>query len=518
MGTIDIDNFFEKHHIKIIVIFLILILISRIYKFGELPLAIGVDEAGAAYDAYSIANYGVDRYLNSAPVYLINFGGGQSVLYAYLNALLIKITGQDNILISRLPELIMFLMAIFVSYKLVEKKQDKKTAIVFTFLIIVCPWLIAQCRYGLDCYLLGPMFMLDLYLLENAKKSWHYIIAGISVGITLYTYSLSWIILPAFLLIWVIYHLYTKTTTIKNVVILAITVFLFALPLILFLLSNMGVINIEKIGIFTIPKLYEFRAGEISILNLFLSSIKSLKTIFNPGVFLYYFEIPFFIIGIIVGIKDVFINSKKREYSFLTFMTITFLTILIANLLICVTSSTKANILYIPINYFIAIGTLQVIKNTKMLWIVFGITYIILFSIFEIKYYTNDAIKENHMYEDIYLTNAINYIRAEKLENKEIHVYTYKKAEPYIYVLLNEKMSPYEFDKTKNVEKINTNEKSSVIITRKIGNYYFNDGKIPEKYEEDKIYIVDKKYNLVIDELESLGYMKEQLEGFYILK
>ena len=167
MKEINLNEFFEKYSKQIIIIFLILIFISRIYKFGTLPAAIGVDEAGAAYDAYALANYGVDRYLNSFPIYLINFGGGQSVLYAYLNALLIKLTGQDNILISRLPELLMFLMAIFVSYKLIEKKQDKKTAIVFAFLIIVCPWTIVQSRFGLDCLLLGPMFMIDLYLLES---------------------------------------------------------------------------------------------------------------------------------------------------------------------------------------------------------------------------------------------------------------------------------------------------------------------------------------------------------------
>ena len=433
MKTINIDEFIEKHYIKIIIIFLILILVSRIYKFGTLPLAIGVDEAGAAYDAYSLANYGVDRYLNSYPVYLINFGGGQSALYAYLNALLIKLTGQENIFISRLPELLMFLMAIFVSYKLVEKKQDRKTAIVFTFLIIVCPWLILQSRYGLDCYLLGPMFIFDLYLLENAKKSWHYIIAGISVGITLYAYSLSWIIMPAFLLAWVIYHLYTKTTTIKNVIILAITVFLFALPLILFLLSNMGIINIEKIGIFTVPKLYEFRSGEISILNIFTNGLDSIKTIFLSKNALYYFEIPFFIIGLIVGIKDLYDTSKKREYSFLAFMTLSFLIILIMNLLDHITSTTHCNILYIPIMYFTTIGILRATKNRDIMWIIIIVIYAIAFIAFEIYYYKDYSKMQRHQYEDIYLTKTLEYIKNEKIQdNKEIYIYTYRKAQPYI--------------------------------------------------------------------------------------
>ena len=76
-----IDNFINSHYKIILAVFFILVFITRIYKFGEIPSFIQVDEAGAAYDAYCLAEYGVDRYLNSYPLYLINFGGGQSVLF-----------------------------------------------------------------------------------------------------------------------------------------------------------------------------------------------------------------------------------------------------------------------------------------------------------------------------------------------------------------------------------------------------------------------------------------------------
>ena len=55
---INLDDFVEKHFNKIIIVLFILVGISRIYKFGSLPKAIGVDEAGAAYDAYCLAEYG----------------------------------------------------------------------------------------------------------------------------------------------------------------------------------------------------------------------------------------------------------------------------------------------------------------------------------------------------------------------------------------------------------------------------------------------------------------------------
>ena len=85
----SIDKFCNNNYKKIWLVFLVIIFISVIYKFGEFPKWIHVDEAGMAYDAYCIANYGVDRYLNSYPVYLQNFGGGQSALACYITVFFI---------------------------------------------------------------------------------------------------------------------------------------------------------------------------------------------------------------------------------------------------------------------------------------------------------------------------------------------------------------------------------------------------------------------------------------------
>lgn len=162
-NKISIDEFCEKNYKKILFIFIILIIISRIYKFGELPKALGLDEAGTAYDSYCIANYGVDRYLNSFPLYLINFGGGQSALYAYISAIFIKIFGA-NIITYRLPTLIVFCIGIICSYLLISEYKNKKTALLFTFLIIICPWHIIYSRIGLDCNLLSRNVYVRLIL------------------------------------------------------------------------------------------------------------------------------------------------------------------------------------------------------------------------------------------------------------------------------------------------------------------------------------------------------------------
>ena len=68
----------------------------HLYRLVDVPYGLNVDEAGAAYDALCIARFGVDRYLNSWPVYFVNFGDGQNALYIYMLALSFKIFGLSK--------------------------------------------------------------------------------------------------------------------------------------------------------------------------------------------------------------------------------------------------------------------------------------------------------------------------------------------------------------------------------------------------------------------------------------
>ena len=72
----NIARFVDKHY-KLLVIFPFLIMLfTTVYNLDKVPYGMRVDEAGMAYDAFNLAKYGVDRYLNKFPIYLINFGGG----------------------------------------------------------------------------------------------------------------------------------------------------------------------------------------------------------------------------------------------------------------------------------------------------------------------------------------------------------------------------------------------------------------------------------------------------------
>ncbi len=66
-----------------------------IYRIEDIPLAYNIDEAGMAYDALNIVNYHTDRHLYHFPVYFVSYGDGQSALYTYLAAGLIRLFGYS---------------------------------------------------------------------------------------------------------------------------------------------------------------------------------------------------------------------------------------------------------------------------------------------------------------------------------------------------------------------------------------------------------------------------------------
>lgn len=450
---LKLDNFCEKHYKKVWIFFVLIFIVTVAYKFGELPNSIGVDEAAGAYDASNIANY----------------GGGQSVLLCYLAVLCIKIFG-NNIFAYRLPFLLIYIITIIVSYLFVSKSKNKKMALLFTFLIITCPWNIISTRKALDCNLYGGMLMINLFLMNRAKKNYQYILAGISVGITLYSYSLSWITMPIFLGIWAIYMLYINKITIKQLILFSIPIIVLAIPLLYFLLVNYGIAQRTKFGIFTVPKLPIFRNSEIAISNIWTSGLESLKVIFiNKGT-IYLMCVPLFIIGYMTSIKELIQNIKQKEYSITSVMVIAFTTILMGLLTASIQTANKANALYIPILYFVMIGILEIFKNSKTLLIIYMTFISLSFICFEYSYYTNDAyhIDTSARFDDNSFYKIVEKLEAnEEMASIKKRVFIYK-FEPDIYQLYATQMSPYEYNE-KAVKKLVKGKE----IRSQIGKYHY---------------------------------------------
>ena len=446
---------------------------TSVYKVGLVPYGLHVDEAGMAYDALSIANYGVDRYLNPYPVYFINYGGGQSAMYTYLAAFLVKIFGYSVICI-RLPAIILRLITFVVIYYIIriEYKDDSVRTLIFLLILAVCPYFIMQSRWGLDCNLLVHFLTISVGILTTAvhhSSTKLYLLSGFSFGLTLYTYALSYIIIPAFLLLTLSYLLLVKRINKNQVLMVMIPVFLIAIPLMVMILVNKGIIP-EYRGLFTIPLLHLYREGEISLNhipeNLYI--ILTLISFDNPNVFgrqlfynaipyfgtMYYFAVPFFVIGIISSFKICSHSIKCREFNINTIFVSWFLSVLVCQLLILEPNINKANAAFIPIIFFITEGIVIIAQRTKTIIIGIVILYLLNFFLFFNYYYFQYNLDSKCLigFPTDYI-DAVYY--SKNLNSKKIVILNNIAAAPYIYVLLANQVSPYCF--RKNNIKIDCN-------------------------------------------------------------
>jgi len=141
---------------------LLIAVLTRILFLEDVLQGLHIDEAGMAYDAFCLANYGCDRFLNKWPVYLINYQSGQSALYAYCSALLMKIIGINYYAI-RLPAAISGIATVICGTLLVRDALGKKWSLLAMLLLAICPYFIMASRFGFDCNLMLGCTTLSLY-------------------------------------------------------------------------------------------------------------------------------------------------------------------------------------------------------------------------------------------------------------------------------------------------------------------------------------------------------------------
>ncbi len=506
--------FIDKHYKKIIIVLFIIVLLTSIYKLMDIPRGIMLDEAGMYYDARLIARYGIDRYLNKFPVYLINFDAGQSAMYAYLVALLIKIFGSSYVLI-RVPQVIFRLLSFISAYYLIKNEEDKLKRVVFMVLLTIIPYFIMQSRWGLDCNLLVHFLIISISLLVNAiykNSNKLLVLSGLMFGLSLYTYVLSYIIIPIFLIGTVIYLLYIKKITIKKVIVFFIPIIILGIPLLLMILVNNGII--DQINSFiTIPKLPFYRGGEISLLNI-IPNIGIFPYLLTFCFFIYnaipsygtvyFISIPLVYLGLYFIFKKVKISIKKKKLSIDTIIILLFLSVILCMLLIEEPIINKANAIYLSIIYIITVGIINIVnKNKTMLkfiTILFLVNYLLFLSYYFVRY--NKEYPSLPTFSPDFI-ESLDYVR--DIDKKTVYINPGITQVSYIYLFLKEDIDPVILNNhLVNVEGHLYFDNNPVDVNGKT--YIFD---VPKNLDNDTIYITK--------DITNFDYQYKQIGFIYIL-
>ena len=486
-------------------------LVTRLLFLTQLPFGLHIDEAGTAYDGWCLANYGVDRYLKSFPVYFINYKSGQNALYTYLCAMCIKLMGY-NVWAVRLPAVFSNLLALVFGMLTVKRIFPKEERYFWGtgILMTICPYYILASRFGLESNLVLGFSTVFLYFFLSAVedgKVWQYLVAGTLGGVLLYTYALTYIFVPIFLCLAFVYCIWTGRFRFTNWLLMAIPWGILASPLIAVQIINFFDLPEAKWGIFTITKLDYYRVSEIGRFSLesFLAVIKSVflgdDLVYNtaPGYAnLYAVSIIFAIIGLVCCLRDSMKSIAKRVYHGNVLMLFWFGAIVFFCCHITEPNVNKVNGTFFAMALFVSMGIGTVVKHCQKLQraVEAGVlmAYLAFFIGFGVYYFGGQYEAENTPlnYFDVLVTEAVDRIEADAALSAKT---TYM-AESKVYFAASNLISPYEL----HIEDEKT-----------YGNYVL--GTLPEISKENN-YIVRDIYPNYMDELRAMGFAEEAYKGY----
>lgn len=478
--------------------------LARVLFFWNIPNGINQDEAFAGYNAYSLLKYGIDTSGYAFPVYFTAWGSGMNALETYLAMPFVAIFGLTAFSI-RIPQLITGIFSVVVIYKLVEKYSNKYQALLAMLILAICPWHVMLSRWGLESNL-APGFILfgTYFFVLGLDKKWCLPLSALFYGLALYSYATVWIYLPILIAFELLYALISKKLKIDwYLVAFVLILFLLALPLLLFVAVNLGIMEEVKTAFFSIPKLLYFRGDEVSFAGILENAKQLFSIIFrqtdnlewnSPEKFglLYHISTPFMIIGFIYEVVQCVKSIKKKQFRIQNIV----LVMLILALLCSITLSpnvNRVNIVFIPIILLISSGiyisalSLTQKNYKKTLAVVFA-TYLLFFGLFEGYYFTDYAKKTE--------ASFASGLKQSVARSKEVGgdlVYVSSEVF-YSSILFYDKTDVNDFIDTVNYAIYPSPYLDAVSFTR----YYFADNFT--HYDKTALYVVHEYYKPFLQE------------------
>lgn len=360
-------------------------ILLRFAYLGSVPGGMHQDETFVAWNAYALWQDGMDSAGNIFPVYLADWGDGHSALYSWLLIPLYGLVGKENItsFITRLPQAIAGTFTLWVVYLLLKRMFGPKCGRWGLFLLVICPWHVMMCRWGLDANLAPAFLMFGLYFfvcgLDHPKML---ILSALFYGVGLYSYAVIWPIVPLMLLLQIGYGMYCKKLLFDRWSVLSTVLLgLLALPLILFVAVNSfgGGSQIE-LPFMTIPVMSGYRAEELAIsLSGMWSNIRRVITllwrqnigaphdILLPHGLFYDIGRVFIIAGFLALVTTMVKKLIRREFSGEVFIFIQVIGAGVVCALVQVNLH-QSNCLYIPLVLCEAYGVWKVLQWLRSKW------------------------------------------------------------------------------------------------------------------------------------------------------
>lgn len=495
-----------------------LFLATRLFRLDLIPFGphgLHIDEIGAAYDSFCIANYGVDQYLYKFPVYFKCFGEGQNALYTYLAAVVFKLAGV-SIFNFRLVAVICATLAFIAMYHLSKILLDRSYALVSVVLMTIMPVYMMSEHWGLEAYLFLSFAIISMCLTITAvreKATALYLFAGIGWGVTLYNYAITYMIIPPFVVLMIVYMIYIGERNIKRLVAFLLPVIFLGIPLFIQQLVMMEIIPpFEFFGIidFWKPEYYRYSALSLSNIwaNLKWSSIIVIRgdlISYNSNEWfgtIYYVSVPFMLIGLYKAAES-FVRSLRKKESDLWGIIFMYYTVArVALLFVTEPNINRANGLYLPYLLFTALGIKTAVNkiNKRAFAVAIACAYLISFTAFSYYFYSYNGYRKTTDLTDgdKVDTRAGESVQYAKSITKGKEIYAIMNDGWYIdyAIALFTETSPYDYTNDQNYD----NDRFNGVVWGVPGNLDLS-GNI--------VYVIDRELKHITDYLVGAGFKSD---------
>ena len=515
------------------ILFLLLLglgIFLRFYRLATLPEGFHQDEVSNSYEAFCLANYGIDRNGYHYPVYPITWGsGGGSPVLIYLYALICKFI-EPSVFSYRAIFAGFGSVTLILFYFFIRKLHGNKAALLGMGALAVMPWHIVLSRWGLDSNTIPfwCMLIMALFLLANhTGETWHYVLTAVFCAIILYCYGSATFVMPFFVLFACGYSLWTGRLQWKQLIYSAIGFLVTVFPLAIFYFINVFGFSAIITDVFTVPTFTGSHTGSVFIpLNssllktlaenfwhlLQMMTIGTQDELWNyvPGYFtMYHFTFPITILGIFLGFKEIIRDLKEKKYNGSAIMACMFTAAFLFSFILN-QNINRMVFFFLPSIYFFGFGLYRIGGRSRYL---LGLAIIILglgSVSFTKDYFTEYGPMSNYLFMKGY-GEAIAY--AEEIREEDQIIYsTYENlASPFITALLYSRTSPYDYLETAEYKGMEDEFRVAIAFTH----YRFG---FPEDIKDEKY----RDHILIISSMErkrfeTLGYEMKEFGNFIVL-
>lgn len=376
-----------------VILLLTAALLVRLYRFGAVPGGFNQDEAMAAYEAWSLALYGTDRFGMRWPVYFTAWGFAQmNVLMSYFMIPFFKWFGM-SVTTARLPILITGMAGLYALYRFSKNVWGKNIAIAVLAFAAVSPWHFMQSRWALESNLFPSMLMLSVYWLHRGLHRERYLYLSMAAfALCMYAYGIAYFSVPLLLLVLGVFLLVKKVVTVRQILGCMAVYLLLAWPIFAVMLINYFRWPTLYTPWITVPffsdsvrmnDLLVFSPNITQQLQRNLQALYQVLILQNDGLpwntvtgygTIYRWSLPLAVIGVIVCILPAgrkWLMPANRKNNISTFRTHEGLLIvfcwlgvaLLSGLMVNEVNVNRVNIIFYPLLFFTGLGIYIVVAG-----------------------------------------------------------------------------------------------------------------------------------------------------------